>query len=258
MKMEWQGSRGGMRHWLAAVSLAACCLPALSQAQNVPAHLHLITEQLAPLNMSDDNGKTLRGVSVERIEEMMHRAGVGYQMELTAWNRAIEMAKRQSDVCVFSTARTPDRESWFKWLGPIAKGEWVMYGPADKQSKIASLEQVKGTRIGGYLGDAAAHYLEELGYPVVESYSDDVTLKNLLAGRLDYWVSSRGAATAIIAGGHAEGRVVPLFRVKAVDYYLACNKQVSDDVMNSLRASLKQMMGDGSFDRVEAKYASPR
>src|SRR6185437_2108545 len=190
----------------------------------------------------------------DRLTELMRRAGVDYKIEMMAWNRALEMARHQSDTCVFSTARTPERENSFKWMGPIAKGEWVMFGPAEKQGKVGNLDQVKGTRIGGYLGDAAAHYLEDLGYPVVESYSDDVTLKNLLAGRLDYWVSSRRAAHAIIADAHAEGRVVQLFHLKAVEYYLACNPQVGDELLNSLRASLKQMMADGSFDKAENKY----
>ena len=248
--------RGRLLHRFscAAVVFAACAAAPVSQAQAT--HLYLTTEQLPPLNMSDDNGKTLRGISTERVQELMHRAGVDAKMELMAWNRALELARHQADTCVFSTVRTPDREASFKWLGPIAKGEWVMFGPPDKLGKITSLEQVKGARIGGYLGDAAAHYLEDLGYPVVESYSDDATLKNLLAGRLDYWISSRRAGLAIIGGAHADGRVVTLFRLKAVEYYLACNNQVSEEVMNSLRAALKQMMGDGSFDKVEAKYPS--
>ncbi len=242
----------------ACFGLAALCITPISCAQNTAPHLYLTTEQLPPLNMSDDNGKTVRGISTERIEELMRRAGIDYKLELMAWNRAIELAKRQNDTCVFSTARTPEREASFKWLGPVAKGEWVMFGSADKQGKVAGMGQLKGARIGGYFGDAAAHYLEQLGYPVVESYSDDVTLKNLLAGRLDYWVSSRRAAYAIIAAAHADGRVVPLFHVKSVDYYLACNMRTSDDTMNSLRAALKQMMGDGSFDKVEARYGTDR
>ncbi len=240
------------------IGFAALCAASTSHAQNAVPHLYLTTEQLAPLNMSDDNGKTVRGISTERVQELMRRAGVGYKLELMSWNRAIELAKRQTDTCVFSTTRTPEREASFKWLGPIAKGEWVMFGPVEKQGKISSLDQIKGARIGGYLGDAAAHYLEDLGYPVVESYSDDVTLKNLLTGRLDYWVSSRRAAYALITDAHADGRVVPLFHVKSVDYYLACNPRTGDELMSSLRAALKQMVGDGSFDKIEAKYNTER
>ncbi len=248
----------GMLRRLRCVAVVFVAVVAVPHAQAQSPHLYLTTEQLPPLNMSDDNGKTVRGIATERLQELMRRAGVDYKLELMAWNRAFEMAKRQPDTCVFSTARTPERESLFKWMGPIAKGEWVMFGTAEKLGKISTMERIKGSRIGGYLGDAAAHYLEGMGYPVVESYSDDVTLKNLLAGRLDYWVSSRSAAYAIISDAHAEGRVVPLFHVKDVDYFLACNTQVSDEVLNSLRAALKQMIGDGSFERVESKYARDR
>jgi len=251
-----QAVQGGILRRFCCAAFMVVAAFAAAQARAQSAHLYITTEQLPPLNMSDDNGKTVRGIATERVQELMRRAGVDYKLELMAWNRAIEMARRQADTCVYSTARTSEREASFKWLGPIAKGEWVMFGPPDKQGKVTALEQVKGARIGGYLGDAAAHHLEDMGYPVVESYSDDVTLKNLLAGRLDYWVSSRRAAYSIIADAHAEGRVVPLFHVKSVDYYLACNTQVGDDVLNNLRAALKQMMADGSFDKIESKYSA--
>ena len=229
------------------------CLPTTPSLAEPP-HLELTTEQLPPLNLTDDDGKTVRGVAADKVHELMRRSGIAYKMELMSWNRAIEMAKRQPDTCVFSTARTAEREAKFKWVGPIANGEWVMYGPAEKLNKITNLEQVKGTRIGGYLGDAAGRYLEEFGYKVVISYGDDVTIKNLLAGRLDYWISSRKAAQVLIADNHAEGRIVPLFHVRSVEYFLACNPTTNDSVLDSLRVSLKQINADGTYDKIEAKY----
>lgn len=216
--------------------------------------LQLTTEQLAPLNMSDDNGKTIRGVAADKVHELTRRSGIESSMQLMSWNRAIELAKRQSDTCVFAAARTPEREANFKWVGPIARGDWALFGPAEKVGRITGLEQVRGARIGGYLGDAAGRYLEDFGYRVVVSYSDDVTVKNLLAGRLDYWVSSRKAAHAMIAENHAEGRLAELFHIRSVDYYLACNLQTSDSVINSLRVALKQIISDGTFEKIEAKY----
>jgi ABC-type amino acid transport substrate-binding protein len=67
-------------------------------------------------------------------------------------------------------------------------------------------------------------------------------------------VSTRKAAQAIIAQHHAEAQVAELFHIRSVDYYLACNLQTNDAVINSLRAALKQMNSDGTFDRIEAKY----
>jgi polar amino acid transport system substrate-binding protein len=250
---DWQDMwRGLGAAVIVLLVFAAACLPGIAHAETTV--LQLTTEQLPPLNMSDDDGKTVHGVAADRVHELMRRTGIGYNVQMMSWNRAIELARRQSDTCAFSTVRTSEREASFKWVGPLAKGDWVLFGPKNKVGKVTSLEQIKGARIGGYLGDAAGRYLSDSGYEVVVSYSDEATLKNLLAGRLDYWVSTRKAAQAMVARHHADMQVAELFHIRSVDYYLACNLRTNDAVISSLRAALKQISSDGTFDRIEAKY----
>jgi len=226
--------------------------PGNAQAQATV--LQLTTEQLPPLNMSDDNGKTVYGAAADKVHELMRRSGIGNTMQMMSWNRAIELARRQADTCAFATVRTPEREANFKWIGPIAKGDWVLFGPRDKVGKVTNLDQIKGKRIGGYLGDAAGRYLNDIGYEVVVSYSDEATIKNLLAGRLDYWVSTRKGAQTMIAQHQAEAQIAELLHIRSVDYYLACNLQTNDAVINNLRIALKQITSDGTVDRIDAKY----
>jgi len=233
--------------------LCAMFFPTLN-ANSQEKQLLITTEDAIPLSMSKDNGKTIYGLSADKIHELLHRSHISYQMESMSWNRAIELARTQSDTCVFSTARTADRESHFKWIGPIAKGDWVLVGTSDKLGKITQLDQVKDSHIGVYMGDAVGEYLTKRGYHITTSYDDDITIKNLVVGRLDYWASDSNEATAIIANTNLKSKLSILFTFASSDYYLACNPNVGDDVVNTLKDKLNEMKADGTAAKIEAKY----
>jgi len=175
-------------------------------------------------------------------------------MQVMSWNRAFELARTRDDTCVFETARTPDRESSFKWVGPISKGQWGIYGNPDDLGKITRLEQLKEKSIGGYLGDALGQYLDQHGYHVVNSYDDEITLKNLLVGRLDYWTADTSAAAAMITASHAKDKVTLLFTYGSSEYYLACNPLVSDEWIDIMKKKWSEIKTDGTEAKIEAKY----
>jgi hypothetical protein len=54
--------------------------------------------------------------------------------------------------CIFSTARTPERDALFKWVGPTDEAEWVLLGRADHSFQLRSLEDARPLRIGTYNG----------------------------------------------------------------------------------------------------------
>ena len=234
--------------------LACILLLPTAEVHAQPPQLILTTEQAPPLNLSDDDGKTVHGMVADKIHEMMRRAHVDYKIEMYAWNRALELARHQTDTCVFSTTRIPERETWFKWIGPVANGEWVIFGAPDKRGKIDKLEQLKDARIGGYLANAPARFLNDNGYQIVLSNSDDITVKNMLLDHLDYWVSSKKAGMLLIAKNNADSQIVPLFSFRTVQYYLACNINTDDQLIAKLRSALTTIIADGTSEKIEAKY----
>jgi polar amino acid transport system substrate-binding protein len=233
-----------------------CLLSMASVAQNPQKQLIITTEPSAPFKMASDDGKSVIGITADKVHEIMRRAQIPYHMQIMSWNRAFELARNQADTCVYETARTPEREASFKWIGPISKGEWGIYGSVDKVGKITRLADIKDASIGGYLGDALGEYLAQHGYHVINSYDDDITLKNLLLGRLDYWTSDTTQAPAMIAGNHAQAKVALLFTYGTFEYYLACNPKVSDEWVETIKAKLKEIKADGTEAKIEAKYVN--
>lgn len=214
--------------------------------------LELVTEDDPPHNMLR-NGKVV-GISTEKLEEAFRRAGIPQQISLMPWARAYRSALTQADYCVFSAARTVERESLFKWIGPVGATEWVLYTRAGWE-KPARLENVRDKIIGGYVQDVISVWLADHGYQVEPATSDAINPRKLLAGRIDYWASTRPRATALLMTEGLVGKVVPALTFGRTDLYLACHQSTPDTLVHQVNTALRQMQQDGTSAKIDARYA---
>ena len=122
--------------------------------------------------------------------------------------------------------------------------------------KVTRLADIKEASIGGYLGDALGEYLAAHGYHVINSYDDDITLRNLIKGRLDYWASDTSQGPIMISKNHVQDKVALLFTFGTFEYYLACNPKTDDMWLDAIRVKLKEIHDDGTEAKIEAKYAN--
>lgn len=215
--------------------------------------LELVTEDDPPHNMI--KGGKLVGIATEKIEEAFKRSAVPEHMELMPWARAYQSALTQPGYCVFSAARTPEREASFKWVGPIAAMDWVLYARAGSPAKPGKLDEVRKETIGGYVQDVISVWLADQGYRVDAAPNDSANPKKLMMERINYWASSRPRATAMLAKDDLAARIVPVLTFGHTDLYLACNRATPDAQVRKLNEALKQMKDDGTAAKIEARYA---
>jgi polar amino acid transport system substrate-binding protein len=225
-----------------------------SHAQSQPAALLITTENASPLSMSNDGGKTIYGRAADKVHEILRRSRIPYRMEMTSWNRAFELARTADNTCVFSAARTTLRESQFTWVGTVARGDWAIIGSTDLIGKVSKLEQIKSAQVGVYIGDAAGEIVAEHGIHTVVSYDDEITIKNLLLGRLDFWASESEEAKTLISKNKLNDKLAVLFTFGSSDFYLACNPAVGADLISKMRDKLREINDDGTAAGIDAKY----
>ncbi len=235
---------------------ALMVLSALAAALPVPAaatHLHLTTENAPPSAILKD-GKVV-GHATEKIALMMKRAGVTSDTEMLPWQRAYNQALMRADTCVYDTTRTPEREALFKWVGPVAQSEWVLYGLAERKLQLARLDDARPYKIATYLGDASEHYLRSRGFKV-ESVANDALNPNKLASkRVDLWAATPIRAAMLMARSDTEGKIVPLLVYNKVLLWLACNPAVPAPLIDRFNTILDDMRRDGSAKAIEDRYA---
>lgn len=235
-------------------------LSASAHAELLPDYrVVLLTENFPPYNMAI-NGKNfarednLHGIAVDIVREMFKRAGVNYSMTLRfPWERIYKLALEKPGYGVFVTARLPEREALFKWVGPIGPDDWVLLGRGDSIITLGSLEEAKQYSVGAYKGDAIADHLEKQGLQPVTTLRDQLNAKKLMAGQIDLWATGDPAGRYLAKQAGVSG-LKTILRFDSAELYLALNTDVPDEVVRKLQAELDQMRGEGVVDDILGRY----
>ncbi|MDB5959991.1 MAG: transporter substrate-binding protein [Massilia sp.] len=236
-----------------AIGLGCAGLHGLAMPAPAPApRLYLMTESSPPISMLD--GDRVVGSGAEKVAEIMARTGTDYRMELLPWKRAYLQVQRRGDACLFSTTRTPERETLFHWVGPTDEADWVLLGRADRSYKLHSLDDARKLRIGTYNGDARDAYLRERGFDVDPAPSDLLNADKLLADRIDLWAASLKRGNAALKRFDWAGKIVPVLTFNKVGVYLACNRAVPASLIARMNAAVEAMNRDGTMRRIDLKY----
>lgn len=214
--------------------------------------LLLITENTPPINMLE-NGKMI-GANTDKVRELMRRAKVDFSLDPLPWKRGYLLASKTANTCIYPTARTPERESMFHWIGPISVGQWQLYAAADRLLPLKNIEQARPYLIGTYLDDARDEYFRSRGYRV-ESVSDDaLNPKKLLVHRIDLWAASSTKGKLLLQQNGWSNKIVPVLTFNSVDIYLACNINTDADLSKRLNTIVAEMKADGTIKAMEIKY----
>lgn len=239
-----------------AALLALQPVAAAEQAGTAPLEtLTIVAEHSPPASMKE--GNEITGRETEKIRDMLARLGISYKIDILPWKRAFTMAQQQDHTCVYSTSRTPEREKQFKWVGPTDEAEWVFMGRADHKFLLRTLDDARSLRIGTYNGDARDEFLRARGFNVEPVQSDASNPKKLLLNRIDLWAVGMRSGASIpseLVGGD-KSEIIPLLVFHRVKVYLACHPSVSDALIERMNATLETLRRDGTFARLERKYA---
>ena len=194
------------------------------------------------------------GFATEKVRTILERVGIDYHIEMLPWKRAYLLAQHQADTCVYSTTRVPEREAMFKWIGPTHGNDWTLFGRADRNYRIASIEDARRYRIGAYNGDVRSEALITQGF-IVDTVQDKLANpRKLLVNRIDLWASSVRVGSSIVAEHGWGAQIVPVLTFKRTELYLACNRSVPDALVAKMNAALRAMNSEGLSAAIERKY----
>jgi polar amino acid transport system substrate-binding protein len=221
--------------------------------------LKVLTEENPPLNYTE--GKKLTGMATEVVREMGKRAKLKLDFEIMAWSKAYEKAQADKETCLYSTARLPNRENAFKWVGPIAANKWGLFALGGFKQEIKSLDDAKPFRIGGVARDAKTEFLRQWGVTNISEVENDrlnpakLTLNRKETGKIDLWITSAASAKKVAAGAKVSD-VKLVYLVREEESYLACSPRTSADTLKALAAALDAMKKDGAYGKIIKAYES--
>ena len=83
-----------------------------------PVHLNIVTEQLPPFQMRIVDG--IGGYVTEIITASLAQTSFSYDISIYPWARAFNLDLHKKNTCVYSIARTQEREALFQWTRSVA------------------------------------------------------------------------------------------------------------------------------------------
>lgn len=222
--------------------------------------LKVLTENMPPYNYEDEQSHKAAGFSVEIVKELLKRADIkttGGEIFVYPWSRAYKMVQIEKNTVLLSMTKTEEREDLFKWVGPLApRTIWLWKLKESKEVMVNSFEDAKKYSVGGVFDFASSKYLQDQGFKVEMTSKIELNWRKLFRGRIDM-VSALELEAAHNMNKYGESFNLLEKLIKIDDrynYYLAVNKQTSDDIVNQLQNALEVMKMDGSYEIIRQNY----
>ncbi len=226
---------------------------ALSDSE--PALLRLYTEHSPPGEYLNARGEVV-GATVELIRLLLQRLDQPATIELLPWARAIELAKTQHNSGLFETVRNPEREAWFKWVGPLKIYNIGLYGRSD----IFQSTNLTATTSSKYLAceyrdSVYVNALKSLGFTegrnLILTVNHGDCLNLLRRGRVHLTsMNDASAASYQLEMRQSGHQLVMLHPLREARLYLAFSADIDDAVIARWQQVLEHSYRDGTMRRL--------
>ncbi|MFS4460169.1 substrate-binding periplasmic protein [Bdellovibrio sp. HCB2-146] len=212
-----------------------------AMAQSVPFY-SITTEDYPPYSFYDESSKRILGHSTERVRRLMKAAGFKFEIKLYPWMRAYNKSLTGPRHCVYSTARNPEREPSFYWIGPLVTVEWSLFAKkGTPAAQVRTLEEAKEYVVGGLEGDASLAELKRQGFKTESVVTNWLNKEKLVGQRVQLWIDDPLYIEFEEKGGANLFDYVKVVKVASSDLYLACNIQTPLKEIETLKKAFRRL-----------------
>lgn len=247
--------------------LMRCVLMFLAASAAVPnaaaeTALRIVTEELPPYNMTQ-NGR-VTGMSTEVVQAVLKEVGVEASIRPMPWARAYELALNESNVLIYSIARTPAREALFQWVGAIAPTQWYLYSLAERPVKLNSLEDAHGHQIATVNQDVGEQYLVSEGFRIGKDLQSsnkyEHNYRKLKVDHVELWISNELNALYLTRQNGEDPdkvlvRSLALPELSSQDgLSMAFSRKTPAATVEKFRSGLETIRRNGVYDAIMRKW----
>jgi len=235
---------------VAAWLLVLCgVFPHGADAQTIRA----VTETSAWAYVRD--GRTA-GSATEIVETTLQRAGLtDYKVSLYPWARSYDMALHEPNVLIYMIARTPARESLFKWVGEFMEARYHLFKLKDRKDLVIKrLADADRYTIGVMRDDVRHQYLQRRGHTrlVVSAESID-NFRKLLNRQVDLVpLTDKDASSLCEQTSFDCNRIekVHTLTEMSTGLYMAYSASTPDSIVDRTKAAFAQVKAEGGLKKL--------
>jgi polar amino acid transport system substrate-binding protein len=201
------------------------------------------------------NGK-VGGPASEVVEATLQRAGLNdYRLALYPWARAYDIAQQEPNVLIYLIARTPARESLFKWVGEVLRIEYHFYKLRERKDIVVrDLQAARNYSVGVLRDDVRHQYLQTQGFKkLVVSAQNVDNFRKLLNQQVQLVPMPERDAILLCKEAKVDfSRLEQVYTLNELTtgLYMAFSQSTPDDIVGRTRAAFDGLTTEGVVARI--------
>ena len=217
-------------------------------------NIRIITENYKPLSYLQE-GKLI-GPSVEILQLLMKKLKVQSSILIFPWLRGYLTTRDEPNTALFSTTRTKERESLFKWVGPLSQKEFSIFALKKSNIKINNIDEIEKYLTGVERGSINEQLLLSRG--ILNLSRVDYPKQNLnmlLWNRIELWsVSSSTFYETLLEQNINPQDIEKIYTIKHAKLFIAFNKETPDNIIKSWQSAFDELHFNGTIKEIFDKY----
>lgn len=223
-------------------------------------HFNVYTESLPPVHYEEDG--RIVGIATEIVEELFRQAGYQPRIKMYPWKRSYSLVQNQKNQFIYTLNRTSNRESLFKWIGPILTKRTYLYkfrGRDDIQ--LSTLEDAKKYVTAVILGHSLTTEMEEMGFEerknIVKTPNKSIQTKVFLNKRSDLITGNEYTIYRALKSVNLKmSDIEPALFISESGYYLGAHPSTDPDIVKRLQNASDVLMSSNFSEKIIKKYMS--
>lgn len=229
-------------------------------ADYLPDTVQLFVEEAKPYhyNTGVSLDRRVEGSSIDMVNEIQTRIGYVNKVNLTTWTDAYAQPQYLPNSAVFTTARTPEREAMFQWVGPISSNRTYFYTLKSSGITVATIAEAKAlasvaTPKNWYTHDFLIK--ENFNNIVATAITSEEAFKQLINNEVEALLLT-DVDVQWLAKENGTNLTDLTQNMKALDYngYIAFSLNTPKSLVREWQAKLDKMKSDGTFETIWNKW----
>lgn len=252
-RVRFFGKGGVFRHRRGVLLAIAAffCLSGAARATD----LQMLTEEAPPFSFLRD-GK-IAGFGTELVEELAKRTGTSITIRILPWARAYKMAQGAEPAGLFMAVRNAERETLFRWVGPVDTSITAFYAKQDAKVHLAGIEDARAARRILVPREWYSHQLlRQLGFSNLNPVNTPEDMARMILNDRAEVMITANLELPILA--RKVGAKVTDFRmlypINKVHDYIAFSLGTPEKTILLWQQALDRMKRDGSFAAIYARW----
>jgi polar amino acid transport system substrate-binding protein len=213
-----------------------------------------------PYSGQTENG--VAGIAVDIVRETFKAEGIDVDFEAMGYDQGMLLVKDGGAIGCFDAPRTKEIEETYLWHDePMFTAKSFFYATSDYKGSLKGVEDIGGRKLGLTQGYGYGNAID-MNDSLNKEYSktDEVILRKLTAGRLDFIVLYDKVAEHLISKLGVQGKVKEVGLSEATDLYVVFSKKNPDGqkYRDIFSRGFRKIKTNGSYQQIldswEAKF----